>query len=159
MSADHPVTARFAEVPPPVVPVIRPKVTGATIKPRTLHPARRASKRLGRKARKATRASVRITVSKAARIELRVLQGRPGRQQASVCKPVTRKNRKRRACTRFVELKGTRTFLPATSIKTTLTPTWRGRALTPGQYRLSIVAVDADGTRIPALTRSFSVTR
>lgn len=159
MSTDRGVAARFAEIPTVPPPVVRPKVTGATIKPRTLHPARRASKRLGRKARKATRATVRISVSKAARIELRVLQGRAGRQQASTCAPVTKKNRKRRACTRFVELRGTRTFLPATTVRTTLTPTWRGRALPAGAYRLSVVAVDADGTRIPALTRSFRVAR
>lgn len=159
MSTDHPVQARFAEIPAPVIPVVRPKITGATIKPSTLHPARRASKRLRRKARKATRATVRVSLSKAARVEMRVQQGRAGRRQSSTCKPLTRKNRKRPSCTRFVELRGTRTFLPSTSIKTTLTPTWRGRPLPPGKYRLSIVAIDADGTRIPALTRSFVVTR
>lgn len=159
MSADHGVTAKFGEPQTVAPPVVRPKVTSTTIKPRTLHPARRASKRLHRKARKATRATVRITVSKPARIELTVLQSRTGRREASTCKPVTRKNRKRKACTRYVALKGKRTFLPATAIKTTLTPSWRGRALPAGRYRLSVVAIDADGTRIPALTRSFTVTR
>lgn len=159
MSTDHAALARFGETSTPAPLVVRPKVTGATIKPRTLHPARRASKRLHRKARKATRATVRITVSKPARIELSVLQARPGRRDGSTCKPVTRKNRKRKACTRYVALKGTRTFLPSTRVKTTLTPTWRGKALPAGAYRLSVIPIDADGTRIPGVTRSFTVTR
>lgn len=159
MSADHSVSASFAEVPVPPAPVVRASITSASIKPSTLHQARRASKRLGRKARKATRATVRVTLTNAARVELSVLQGRDGRRVSSTCRPPTRTTARRKRCTRYVALRGGRTFLPSSSVRVSFTPSWRGRPLPPGRYRLQAIAVDPDGTRSAPVSRAFTVLR
>ncbi|MBO9532284.1 MAG: NHL repeat-containing protein [Solirubrobacteraceae bacterium] len=163
MSQDSGASASFIDAAA-ALPVATPKpvalkATAATIKPKVLHRARTASRRLHRKARKATKATVRITLSRAATVELRVLQGRPGRKQGSTCRVQTTKNRKRARCTRFVALKGARTIKATRVAKTTLTPTWRGRALPLGNYRLSLTLLDAGGTRVGPILRAFTVVR
>ncbi|MFT4035030.1 MAG: NHL repeat-containing protein [Patulibacter sp.] len=163
MTSDRRVAAHFDAVPAPApTPLPAPKLTAATITPHTLHRARRASARHHRKARRATRAKVRISLSRAAPVELTLLQGRAGRKSRgahATCRPVSRRLRGRPHCTRFVALRGSRTLAAATTLKSTLTPNWHGRALAPGKYRLVIGVPGYDGRNWAELVRAFTVVR
>jgi hypothetical protein len=46
-----------------------------------------------------------------------------------------------------------------TTWRFTLTPSFGGRALAPGSYRLAVTALDAQGNRVGPLTPAFRVTR
>jgi len=98
-------------------------------------------------------------LSRPATLTVGVQQGRPGRRRGSACRPVTRRNRRQRPCTRFVALRPTRSVrAPRTTVTFTLTPAFAGPSLPPGSYRLTITALDADGNRAGPVPAAFSIT-
>jgi hypothetical protein len=125
-----------------------------------LHPARRADRRRHRRARHATRATATVTLTRPAGVTVRVLVGRPGHRRGSSCVAPTRANRRAPRCTRFVVTSRSRLLRSgAATVRFTVTAAFGGtRALKPGSYRLSLVAVDADGNRSGPRTVSFRVT-
>lgn len=142
--------------PPPPAPV---RLTDVKIVPSTLHLARRANRRLHRKARRATKARVTLRLSRPAQVTATVAIGKPGVGRGSQC--VARKRgRSGRACTRFVLRPGRRTLrFDAGARRFTLSATFDRRLLAPGRYRLLLVALDADANRVGPVSRAFSVVR
>ncbi|MDQ8045062.1 MAG: hypothetical protein AAGC46_05580 [Solirubrobacteraceae bacterium] len=163
MTADRSVGATFVPTvssapSAPAAPTL--KITSLTIKPSTLHASRTASKRLHRTARKATKSRVRVALTTAAPLTVRVLIGKPGRKQGSQCKPVTRKNKaSKRTCTRYVALAGHRSLAKAARVGFTFTTLWNRRQLAAGRYELSVSALAPSGVRIAPTIRHFTVTR
>ncbi len=157
-SAARSIGARFEAIPE--APVVAPlTLTRFTISPNRLRPARKANRRARVKARKATKGTVRVATSRPTALAVAVLVGKPGRRQGADCRAVTKKNRKAKACTRFVQKAGKLTKPQATARRFTLSTTWNRRQLPPGNYRLSITATAADGTRLAPVTRAFRVVR
>ena len=169
MSADQAVGASFvaqpavapppAAVPPP--PPAAVAVSKLRIAPATLHRARKANRRKHRRGRRATRARVSMTLSRPATITASVEVRRPGVRRGSRCVAPPRKHSKRdRSCTRYVRRKGSRKVkLTSARRSFTLTPTFAGRALPLGRYRLSLTALDANANRVGPLTARFRVVR
>jgi hypothetical protein len=167
MDGDQSAGAAFAAAPappppsllttPPPAPVRIARVRLAT---RVLHLARRADRRLHRRARGATRTKVTVTLTRPATLTAAVLVGRPGRRRASSCAAPTRANRRGRPCTRFVPTARRRTVAaPAAAATFTFTPAFAGPPLAPGTYRLAITALDAQGNRVGPVTQPFRVVR
>jgi hypothetical protein len=103
---------------------------------------------------------VTAVLTRPATVTALVQQGRAGRRQGSKCVRPTRANRRRAVCTRFVDLRRSRTLpAPATTLRFTLTPAFGGAQLAPGSYRLALTALDADGNRVGPVAVSFRITR
>ena len=172
MLGDRAVGASFTALPPPVAPpplsppASPPRLAGVTlgqlrIAPATLHRARKASQRPRRRARRATRAKVSVTLSRPAKVTARVAIARSGIRRGTKCvAPPRRRSRTARRCTRYVTLKGTRTVSLRSGRRSfTLTPVFAKRTLALGRYRLSVRALDTGGGRAGPLTRTFRVVR
>lgn len=172
MTTDQNVGASFVAAPPPAPPaVLAPPpppppppavtVTKVRIAPTLLHRARRANRRRHVKARHETRARVSLTLSRPASSTATVALGKPGVRRGSQCVAPPRKRRTSdRACTRFVVRTGRRVVrLQSGSQHFTLTPTFAGRQLPLGRYRLSLVALDANAHRVGPVSRAFTVAR
>lgn len=176
MGADRQAGVTFAPAPPaPVVTTPAPRPAAPAPRPRpapvvlqsvrlsthTLRPALKASRRLHRRARRATRAKATVTLTRPATVTVRVLLGRPGRRSGSSCVAPTRRNRAARPCTYFIKTTRTKSYRPSTKIITfTLTSSYAGaRSLSRASYQLSVTALDADGNRSGPRTASFKVTR
>jgi YVTN family beta-propeller protein len=172
MNGPQTAGASFVETPPPVVaappappppppppPAVR--VTDVKIAPSTLHRGRRASRRLHRKARRATRARVSLRLSRPAKLTATVALGKPGVRRGSECvAPPRRRRPSDRACTRFVARPGRRVLTFNSGVRDfTLTPAFEQRLLPLGRYRLLLVALDANANRIGPVSRAFRVVR
>jgi DNA-binding beta-propeller fold protein YncE len=167
MGSDLAAGASFVEAPvvPPVVapppPPPRVTLTNLRIVPSTLQRARKANKRRHLRARKATRATVRVTLSRPATITVTVAIGRKGVKRGSRCiAPPRKRSRNDRACTRFVARTGSRTVkLNGGTGSFRLTPLFAGRTLPAGSYRLNLVALDTDANRVGPVSKPFRVVR
>ncbi|MEA2219057.1 MAG: hypothetical protein QOJ35_1683, partial [Solirubrobacteraceae bacterium] len=157
--ATRPPPQPAAPPPPPPPPAVT--IAGVRIVPSRLHRARRADRRLHRAARRATRARVTLRLSRPARITATVALARPGVRRGSRCAvPPLKRRRADRPCTRFVARPGSRTLRLNSGLERfTLTPTFAGRALAPGRYRLVLVALDANANRVGPVNRAFRVLR
>jgi YVTN family beta-propeller protein len=173
IGSDTSVGASFADVPVPAPPAPRPpatapvKVTPAVtlthlrIVPSTLHRARRADRRRGVKARRATRAKVSLELSRGATITVTVATGRKGVRRGSQCvAPPRTSSRKDRPCTRYVTRPGQRTVKLAAGARSfTLTPLFANHTLAAGSYRLALVALDTSANRVGPVSKPFRVVR
>lgn len=153
-----PAAPPTATTPPPPAPV---RIRSVRLSTHRLHGARPRDRRRHRPARRATRATVTVVLSRAARLTAVVQQGRPGRRRGSTCRPPTRATRRGHKCVRFVALRRSRTLnVPGTTARFTLTTSFgAAAALAPGPYRLAVTAVDAEGNRVGPAVASFRVTR
>jgi hypothetical protein len=82
-----------------------------------------------------------------------------GQLAGRACRKPTRKTRKRRKCTRWVRVGKAfkhQGAAGANSFRFTGRP---GRKLSPGGYRLTIVAADAAGNKSAPKSRPFKITR
>jgi YVTN family beta-propeller protein len=123
-----------------------------------LHRSRPRDLRHHRPAQPATRALVSVALVRSATLTVEVQVGRPGKRRGSQCLPPAGLGRHN--CTRFVTTPGQRVLrLAAGTGGFHLTPSWAGRALAPGTYRLAIVALDQQGHRVGPFTATFAVTR
>jgi uncharacterized repeat protein (TIGR02543 family) len=172
MTGDRTVAASFAEapaapaVPPPATPPPPPPpppvtVTQLRIAPPTLHRERQADRRRHRRARKATRAKVGVTLSRPAKLTVTIAAAREGVRRGSRCiAPPRRPSRADRACTRYVTRRGSRALSLAGGRRSfTLTPLFAGRTLPVGSYRLDLVALDASANRVGPVSARFRVVR
>ncbi len=93
-------------------------------------------------------AELRLTLSESASVELRVYKRVLGRTVGGRCVRSTAANRGGAACRREVRIPGAvRTARPAGSHRLWFSAGVNGRRLTPGSYRLVVVATDAAGNR------------
>ncbi|HWH93610.1 MAG TPA: hypothetical protein VNT03_07100 [Baekduia sp.] len=172
MNGDQSVGVTFAAPPPVVTPAPPPApapmprtapvvLRSVRLSTHALHPARRADRRRHRRVARATRATATVTLTRAATLTVRVQVGRPGRRAGSSCVKVTRANRRRAACTRFVPTTRRKTLRPATKVVRFVVTSSFGasRSLAAGTYRLSVSALDADGNRSGPRTVNFKVIR
>jgi YVTN family beta-propeller protein len=172
MDGDREVGASFVAAPPappppvsgsapPPPPQPGVSVTKLRIVPPTLQRARRADRRRHRRARPATRATVRLTLSRPAQLTVTIAVARKGVRRGSRCMNAPRRTSKRdRPCTRYVTRPGTRTLsLGSGPSSFTLTPRFAGRTLTPGRYRLDLAALDTGGNRVGPVSARFRVMR
>ena len=83
-----------------------------------------------------------------------------GRRVGSRCVAQTRRNRRKRACSRYVNA-GSKSFanLPAGANTLAVSTQIGGRKLKPGVYRVTVTSFDADGSALPPRTTTLKVTR
>jgi hypothetical protein len=116
------------------------------------------AQRRRRRAPIGTRVTFRL--SEAASVRFTVERARPGRRVRGRCVKPTRRNRKRRKCTRYVRRPGS--FIVAAGAGETrfrFTGRLRGRKLRPGRYRLVAVATDEGGKRSAPKRARFTIVR
>lgn len=127
----------------------KPVISRLTIKPATLHPAKRGASAAAavkqKKKAPATGATVSYHDTLAARTVFTVDQALPGRTSGRRCTKPSRRNRHGRKCTRFAPLRGSFAHRDAAGRnRFHLTGRLDGKALKPGVYRLDATPT-ADG--------------
>jgi hypothetical protein len=111
------------------------------------------------KMRKGKPGTFRYTLSRAARVTLTIQRPGPGRKVGASCQKQTRKNRKKRKCTYYAPA-GTLTHAGKAGANTVpFSGKPGGKALKPGSYRLTAVAVATTGAKSAPVTAKFTVTR
>ena len=114
----------------------------------------------GRRRRAPIGTRVMFRLSEAASVRFTVERARPGRRVRGRCVKPTRRNRKRRKCTRYLRQRGSFTVAAgAGETRFRFTGRLRGRKLRPGRYRLVAVATDADGKRSAPERARFTIVR
>jgi len=143
--------------PPPPAPRdrTRPRLTMRVLVPAAFTAARRGASVVRRGG-----TLVRLTLSEAATLRVRVEHARAGRRQGRTCVALTRRNRGARACTRWLTVRGAinrRAPRGASAFR------FSGRlgtlTLPPGRYRLRATASDAARNLSPAVRRPFRIVR
>jgi hypothetical protein len=99
-------------------------------------------------------------MDEASTVRFTVQRKAKGRKVGGKCKAQTRANRERKACTRWVRLKGSFSLDAAAGESTV---PFSGRigttALRPGRYRLNARATDAAGNASVTVRASFRIRR
>jgi len=120
--------------------VLRPRISGLRLSPRTFATVTRRGRKPG--------ATLRLTLSEAASVELRIYRRTTGRRVGGRCVKTTRANRAARRCVRDVRVRGTIAKRMAAGTGTVrITGRVAGRRLPAGSYRVAVVATDAAGNR------------
>jgi hypothetical protein len=110
-----------------------------------------------KKKKKKTGTKIRYTLSEPATVTMLIERRAKGRKVKRRCRAVTRKNRRKRRCTRFVK-SGTLTRRSVQGLNTVAFSGRVGRKkLKPARYRMTLVAVDAAGNRSVPRRLSFRV--
>jgi subtilisin-like proprotein convertase family protein len=148
------LSARTEPVAPPP-DLTRPVISGLALRPRAFRAARRGPSIA---ARRGSRVGYRL--SEAARVRFRVERAAAGRRARGRCVPVTRRNARRRKCTRFVRLRRAFAHRGRAGVnRFRFTGRLGGRRLRPRRYRLAGVATDAAGNRSASRFARFRITR
>lgn len=124
--------------------LVKPVVGGLAISGR----ARAGARSLG----------IRFTLSERANVTARLLVAKPGKSRGGACVKPTRRLRRARACTRWVQLASVSGSRPAGPLTATLRRSG-SHALTAGRYRVVVSARDAAGNVAVARTVSVRLTR
>jgi hypothetical protein len=103
---------------------------------------------------------VSFSVSEASSVKFTVQRKTTGRRVAGKCRRQTRANRTKRACTRWVAVRGSFT-IPAKAGKNSFAFRGRigGKKLRPGRYRLNSRATDKAGNRSGIRSKSFRIVK
>lgn len=145
-STDSPITAAVSAAPPP--PPSPPPTPPGVTRDRTA-PKLSAVKLSG--------SALSVGVSERATLRVKVERRGSGRKVGKRCVAPSRKNRRKRHCTRYTAL-GTVTRSSAGGATKLTIPTRIGKhRLTPGKYRLTITAVDTAGNVSKASTVTLTV--
>jgi hypothetical protein len=103
---------------------------------------------------------VSYSLSEAATMTFRVERTARGRRVGRRCVPQTRRNRKRKRCTRYTRVRGSFTHQGRTGGNSfRFSGRLRGRKLRPGRYRLAVVPTDAAGNRGNTVRATFRIVR
>jgi hypothetical protein len=97
---------------------------------------------------------IKYTLSEAAAVQIRVEKGKKGRRVRGKCRKVTRKNRLRKKCTRYVRVKSLSQDGKA-GVNVLPIP---GKKLGPGRYRLKFTITDPHGN-VRKATLKFRIRR
>lgn len=131
-----------------------PAITKYSLSPTTFRAAKKGA--MMTKARIGT--TVTFGLSKAATATFTVQKAVTGRLVGKVCKPVTKGNRKRHKCTRWVAVAGAATEAGKSGTnRCGFTGRVKGRALKPGTYRLGITAKTARSAASKPRTAGFKI--
>jgi len=134
-----------------------PGLRGLRIVPQAFAPLSRGNSIVSQRSRGAT---VRYTLSEAARVRFSVQRRTTGRRVGRRCVKTTRRNRSRRRCTRFVRVRGSFTHAGAAGRnRFRFSGRVRRRALGTGRYRLVARAVDPAGNRSRVRRAGFRIVR
>jgi len=99
-------------------------------------------------------------LDEAASVRFTIQQPRSGRRVGKRCVAPTRRNRRRRRCTRYVTLSGSFSHAGRAGKNSfRFSGRLRGKALRPGSYRLSGVPTDAAGNRGQTFLASFTIAK
>ena len=158
--------ARFVEETPPSPPgppaagdAVAPVITRARMSPRVWAVNRRgrAEARLTRRAKRGT--TFRYRLSETARVVFRVDRRARGRRVGGKCRPATKRNHKRRRCTRFVRA-GSFAQAGGTEANRKRFSGKIGRSrLRAARYRVTLTATDAAGNASKPKRLNFRVVR
>lgn len=133
-----------------------PVITKFTLSPKVF----RAAKKGAMMTKVATGTTVTFGLDKAATATFKVQKAVTGRLVGKVCRTLTKANRKKAKCTRWVAVAGSATkTAKAGTNRCKFTGRVNGRALKPGSYRLTITAKTAGSAASKVRTASFKVVR
>ena len=136
---------------------IPPGLRGLRIVPQAFAPLSRGNSIISQRSRGA---SVRYTLTEAARVRFSVQRRTTGRRVGRRCVKTTRRNRSRRRCTRLVSVRGSFTHAGAAGQnRFRFSGRVRRRALRRGRYRLVARAVDPAGNRSRVRRAGFRIVR
>jgi uncharacterized delta-60 repeat protein len=144
---------------PPPPPSDAGPVVGRLSMPRAFAAAGRGGS-IGAAGRARVGARVTYTLTEPSRVRFTVQRRARGRKVGRRCVKQTKRNSKRRRCTRYVRVRGSfahRGGAGTNSFK--FSGRLRGRKLRLGRYRLVAIAIDAAGNRSPAKRRAFRIVR
>ncbi|HEX8122283.1 MAG TPA: Ig-like domain-containing protein [Solirubrobacteraceae bacterium] len=143
---------------PSVVPdVTAPVLSGVSLSATTFRVAAGATA-VAAATRRGT--TVRYTLSEAAKVGFAVSRATKGRRVGGRCRRATAKNRRKRACTRYVKAGRTITRASAAGASTLrFTGRIGTKKLKPGRYRMAVAATDAVGNRSKARKLKFRIVR
>jgi hypothetical protein len=99
----------------------------------------------------------RFRLTERARVRFTIERKKPGRRVGRKCRPSTRKNRKRRKCTRFRKVGRIRAAGKRGKNRTRFNGKLKGRNLQPGRYRATAVATDSAGGKSAPRRVSFQI--
>ena len=102
---------------------------------------------------------IRYTVSEAATLSFTIQRKTTGRRVGTACVKKTRRNAKRRKCTRFVTAGTLRAAATGGANRTRFSGKIRGHKLPPGSYTLTATASDAGGGKSKPATIAFKIVR
>jgi len=158
-------TSTLTYVVEPVPPTPTPLVPAAAAPSRTTPPAivRRSPPVLSAftgpaTARAGKPVAFSVTLDRDASVTFTVSRRAPGRKVKGKCVAPVRRDRRAPKCSRFTTIGSFTAALTAGRRKATFSGRLKGRALTPGSYRITAVPKGADGPGRPA-ARSFVVRR
>lgn len=133
-----------------------PRIAGLKVAPKRFRVAKRRTPIVSAKLRRGTR--IRFRLNDVATVRMRIERRLPGRRVGGRCVAPTPKLRSRRRCTRFVR-QGVlvRRDLAAATQRIAFSGRIGRRALKPGRYRLTAVAIADGGDRSKPRHVSFSI--
>jgi PKD repeat protein len=102
--------------------------------------------------------SIRLRLSEAATVILRIERPLPGRRIGRTCTKPSKRNRRGRPCVRWAALPGTATVVAPVGDRAIRFQgrVSRSRSLRPGRYRVSVLAVDRAGNRSVSKAATFT---
>ncbi len=98
-----------------------------------------------------------FTLSEASSVKAEVAAARTGRRSAAGCVGVTKSNRSKPHCRRYVKVGSLSYKAPAAASRFAFSGRVAGHALRPGEYRLVLVATDAAGNGSAPANVSFTI--
>jgi subtilisin-like proprotein convertase family protein len=148
------LSARTEPVPAPP-DLTRPVLSRLALRPRAFRAARRGPSIAARRG-----SGVSYRLSEAATVRFRVERAAAGRRSRGRCVRPTRRNARRRKCTRFVRLRRAFAHRGRAGVnRFRFTGRLGGRRLRPRRYRLTGVATDAAGNRSSPRRARFRIVR
>jgi uncharacterized delta-60 repeat protein len=154
--------ARFIEetAQAPAPDLDAPVITRARVSPRVWAVNRRGPAEVRVTRRRARRGTTfRYTLSEAARVLFRIERKARGRKVGRKCRRATRRNRKRRACTRFVQVGSFAHAGKAGANRKRFSGKIGRRKLRPARYRATLIATDPAGNASRDKRLNFIVVR
>lgn len=155
--ADQTFVTTTSPAPPPR-PAPPPPTRAPALSGLSLSPSRFRAATSGPSTAKSRGTTVKYTLSKAAKVRFGVERSARGRRVGGKCVTATRSNAGRKACRRYVPLKGSFTQQGRTGRNTfRFTGRLGGHTLKPKTYRLRAVAIDPTGKRSATRRPGFRI--
>lgn len=138
----------------------KPVISGLSLSHTTFKAARSGGSIARKKRKVPTGTKISFSLSEAATVKFTVQRKTRGRKVSGKCKAKTRRNAKKKACTRYVTVKGSFSD-NGTAGKNSLTFRGRlgGKALRPGSYRLTGTATDSSKASSVPRRKGFKIVR
>ncbi len=154
-----PPPAGGAPAPTPAA-ATRPVVSGLTVSPNRFRVGKgRTATSAAVKRRKApVGTTIRLRSTTPGTLRIVVARAAAGRRVGTACRTPTRPLRRRKACTRFIDIgRLTRARVAAGATSVRFTGRIGTKALKPGRHRITVTVTDASGARSAPRTATFTV--